>query len=61
VEAEVKERTLQHQAEVTKLEAQLSQLSLMHSGELEKVVEQHHEQLRQMETVRVRIRPGLHT
>ncbi|KAG1942369.1 pericentrin [Pimephales promelas] len=50
VEAEVKERTLQHQAEVTKLEAQLSQLSLMHSGELEKVVEQHREQLRQMET-----------
>ncbi|XP_056122998.1 pericentrin isoform X2 [Rhinichthys klamathensis goyatoka] len=52
VEAEVKERTRQHQAKVTQLETQLSQLSLMHSGELEKVAEQHREQLRQMETVR---------
>ncbi|KAK7154978.1 hypothetical protein R3I93_009814 [Phoxinus phoxinus] len=49
VEAEVKERTQQHQAKVTQLETQLSQLSLMHSGELEKVAEQHREQLRQME------------
>ncbi|XP_077055534.1 pericentrin isoform X6 [Siphateles boraxobius] len=53
VEAEVKERTQQHQAKVTQLETQLSHLSLMHSGELEKVAEQHREQLRQMEeTVR---------
>lgn len=61
VEAEVKERTQQHQAKVTQLETQLSQLSLIHSGELEKVAEQHREQLRQMEeTVRVHIRPGLY-
>ncbi|CAM4621314.1 unnamed protein product [Leuciscus chuanchicus] len=49
VEAEVKERTQQHQAKVTQLETQLSQLSLMLSGELEKGAEQHREQLRQME------------
>ncbi|ROL41764.1 Pericentrin [Anabarilius grahami] len=49
VEAEVKERTQQHQAKVSRLETQLSQLSLKHSEELEKVAEQHREQLRQME------------
>ncbi|KAK2888943.1 hypothetical protein Q8A67_014318 [Cirrhinus molitorella] len=45
VEAEVKERTHDHQAKVT----QLSQLSKMHSEELGKVAVQHQEQLRQME------------
>uniref|UniRef100_A0A673GK30 Pericentrin-like n=1 Tax=Sinocyclocheilus rhinocerous TaxID=307959 RepID=A0A673GK30_9TELE len=49
VEAEVKERTHEHQTKVTQLETQLSQLSLMHSEELEKVVAQHRDQLRQME------------
>ncbi|XP_048056654.1 pericentrin isoform X5 [Megalobrama amblycephala] len=49
VEAEVKERTQQHQAKVSQLETQLSQLSQKHSEELEKVTEQHREQLRQME------------
>ncbi|XP_051752168.1 pericentrin [Ctenopharyngodon idella] len=49
VEAEVKEKTQQHQAKVSQLETQLSQLSLKHSEELEKVAEQHREQLRQME------------
>ncbi|XP_059416733.1 pericentrin-like [Carassius carassius] len=49
VEAEVKERTHEHQARVTQLETQLSQLSIMHSEELEKVAAQHREQLRQME------------
>uniref|UniRef100_A0A671TA48 Pericentrin-like n=1 Tax=Sinocyclocheilus anshuiensis TaxID=1608454 RepID=A0A671TA48_9TELE len=57
VVAEVKERTHEHQARVTQLETQLSQLSLMHSEELEKVVAQHREQLRQMEeTVKMRVR-----
>ncbi|XP_026069961.1 pericentrin isoform X2 [Carassius auratus] len=49
VEAEVKERTHEHQARVTQLETQLSQLSIMHSEELDKVAAQHREQLRQME------------
>ncbi|XP_042613812.1 A-kinase anchor protein 9-like isoform X2 [Cyprinus carpio] len=49
VEADVKERTHEHQARVTQLETQLSHLSLMHSEELEKVVAQHREQLRQIE------------
>ncbi|XP_059427488.1 pericentrin isoform X2 [Carassius carassius] len=49
VEAEVKERTQEHQTKVNQLETQLSQLSLMHSEELEKVVAQHRDQLRQME------------
>ncbi|XP_067315268.1 pericentrin isoform X2 [Pseudorasbora parva] len=49
VEAEVKERTQQHQAKVTQLETQLTQLSLKHLEDLEKVVELHREQLRQME------------
>ncbi|XP_058634114.1 pericentrin isoform X4 [Onychostoma macrolepis] len=49
VEADVKERTREHQTKVTHLETQLSRLSLMHSEELEKVVAQHREQLRQME------------
>ncbi|XP_056315576.1 pericentrin [Danio aesculapii] len=48
-EAEVKERTQDHQARVSQLESQLSQLSKMHSEELEKVATQHREQLRQME------------
>ncbi len=62
VEAEVKERTYEHQPKVTELETQLSQLSLMHSEELEKVVVQHREQLRQMEeTVSVFITEGLYT
>ncbi|XP_052414451.1 pericentrin isoform X6 [Carassius gibelio] len=49
VEAEVKERTQEHQTKVNQLETQLSQLSLMHSEELENVVAQHRDQLRQME------------
>lgn len=58
----MKERTQQHQANVSQLETQLSQLSLKHSEELEKVAEQHREQLRQMEeTVSVHIRAGLYT
>ncbi|XP_043097699.1 pericentrin isoform X2 [Puntigrus tetrazona] len=48
VEAEVKERTHEHQTKVTQLETQLSQLSLMQSEELEKVEVQHREQIRQM-------------
>lgn len=58
----MKERTHEHQPKVTQLETQLSQLSLMHSEELEKVVVQHREQLRQMEeTVSVFITEGLYT
>uniref|UniRef100_A0A9J7XTJ4 Pericentrin n=1 Tax=Cyprinus carpio carpio TaxID=630221 RepID=A0A9J7XTJ4_CYPCA len=49
VEAELKERSQEHQTKVTQLETQLSQLSLMHSEELEKVVAQHRDKLRQME------------
>lgn len=62
VEAELKERSQEHQTKVTQLETQLSQLSLMHSEELEKVVAQHRDQLRQMEeTVSVFITAGLYT
>lgn len=58
----MKERTHEHQTKVTQLETQLSQLSLMHSEKLEKVVMQHREQLRQMEeTVSVFITAGLYT
>ncbi|XP_055068411.2 pericentrin isoform X2 [Misgurnus anguillicaudatus] len=46
VEAEVKERTQQHQVTMTQLE---SQLSLKHSKDLERTSEQHRERLRQME------------
>uniref|UniRef100_A0A672NN85 Pericentrin-like n=1 Tax=Sinocyclocheilus grahami TaxID=75366 RepID=A0A672NN85_SINGR len=57
VEAEVKESTHEHQARVTQLETQLSQLSLIHSVQLEKVAAQHREQLRRMEdTVKMRVR-----
>ncbi|XP_073808702.1 pericentrin isoform X4 [Danio rerio] len=48
-EAEVNERTKDYQARVTQLESRLSQLSKMHSEELEKAASQHREQLRQME------------
>ncbi|XP_051568974.1 pericentrin-like [Myxocyprinus asiaticus] len=41
VEAEVEERSRQHQAKVTQLETHLSQLSLKHTQELERVAEQH--------------------
>ncbi|XP_051985694.1 pericentrin [Xyrauchen texanus] len=49
VEAEVEERSRHHQAKVTQLETHLSDLSLKHTKELERVAERHREQLRQME------------
>ncbi|XP_051562982.1 pericentrin isoform X2 [Myxocyprinus asiaticus] len=49
VEAEVEERSKHHQAKVTQLETHLSDLSLKHTKELERVAERHREQLRQME------------
>lgn len=58
----MKERTHEHQTKVTQLETQLSQLSLLDSEKLEKMVVQHREQLRQMEeTVSVFITASLYT